>query len=95
MSDARDFDDELDDDLLDEEAIGDDAADLDDEESRIDRTRADYTGVDLGDEFQPVDAVELSEEGMLFDDPERITEDTERAPREIDPDDVGWDLDKD
>ena len=62
-----------------------------DEEKRtpFDRSRADYTGVDLADEFQPVDEVELDEEGLGLDDPEQPN----RRRAALDPDDVGWDLD--
>jgi hypothetical protein len=54
----------------------DDSIDIDelyeDEVSALDRTRADYTGVDLDDEFQPVDELELAEEGALLDDPDTL-----------------------
>ena len=73
--------------------------------TRFDRSRADYTGVNLSDEFQPVDEIELSEEGMLLDDPERLAvladgsddpDGTDAAPRAtLDPDEVGWDSDLD
>jgi hypothetical protein len=70
MSDARDFDDELDDELTADEESTDDL----DEEERLNRTRADYTGVELDDEFQPVDEMELEELGMELDDPDRLDE---------------------
>jgi hypothetical protein len=54
----------------------DDSIDIDElyenEVSALDRTRADYTGVDLDDEFQPVDELELAEEGALLDDPDTL-----------------------
>ena len=57
----------------------DDDVDIDDlfedEISDLDRTRADYTGVDLTDEFQPVDELELAEEGAQLDDPDSIERD--------------------
>ena len=57
----------------------DDDVDIDelfeDEVSDFDRTRAAYTGVDLDDEFQPVDELELAEEGALLDDPEALEPD--------------------
>jgi hypothetical protein len=57
----------------------DDDVDIDelfeDEVSDLDRTRADYTGVDLDDEFQPVDELELAEEGALLDDPDSLERD--------------------
>jgi hypothetical protein len=98
MTDADDgFDDDDDD---------EDLTDLVDEDldlTTLDRTRADYTGVDLEDEFQPVDEIELSEEGMEFDDPERLgtlpggfddPDGVDAPPRKsLDPDDVGWDTD--
>ena len=59
------------------------------EETELDRTRTAYTGARLDDEFQPVDEVELAEEGMLLDDPEHPS----RRRRDLDPDDAGWDLD--
>ena len=62
---------------------------FDDEESELDRTRTVYTGARLDDEFQPVDEVELAEEGLLLDDPEHPS----RRRRYLDPDDAGWDLD--
>ena len=36
-----------------------------DDLTEFDRTRADYYGVEVDDEFQPVDDVELQEEGMI------------------------------
>jgi len=68
-----------------------------DDETGLDRTRAAYTGADLEDEFQPVDEVELSEEGMLLDDPETVDGGRTRRSDDdsLDPDDVGWDLDQD
>jgi hypothetical protein len=68
-----------------------DGIDDDDEEkkSSFDKSRTDYTGVDLADEFQPVDEVELDEEGLGLDDPEH----PDRPRAALDPDDVGWDLD--
>jgi hypothetical protein len=87
MSDSGDFDD---DDLLDDLDIDDERAGIDDEETDLDRTRTAYTGVRLDDEFQPVDEVELAEEGMLLDDPEHPS----RKRRDLDPDDAGWELDK-
>jgi hypothetical protein len=84
MSDRDDFDDDQLDDL-DAELLG-----SDDEESELDRTRTAYTGAQLDDEFQPVDEVELAEEGMLLDDPEHPS----RRRRDLDPDDAGWDLDE-
>jgi hypothetical protein len=57
----------------------DDSIDIDElyenEVSALDRTRADYTGVDLDDEFQPVDELELAEEGALLDDPDTLERD--------------------
>jgi hypothetical protein len=57
----------------------DDSIDIDElyenEVSGLDRTRADYTGVDLDDEFQPVDELELAEEGALLDDPDTLERD--------------------
>ena len=92
MSDADDFDD-LDD--IDLAAERDDDLDVDDDEvvwdaeqTELARTRTDYSGARLDDEFQPVDEVELAEEGMLLDDPEHPN----RRPH-LDPDDEGWDLD--
>ena len=70
---------------------------LDLEETVLDRTRTDYTGAVLDEEFQPVDDVELAEEGMLLDDPDRIglDSDDEVAPSpSLDPEDVGWELDE-
>jgi hypothetical protein len=67
--------------------------DVSDDEGRassFDRTRADYTGVEPKEEFQPLDEVELDEEGLTLDDPEH----PEARPVSTDPDDVGWDLDK-
>jgi hypothetical protein len=60
------------------------------EESRFDRTRSDYSGVELDDEFQPLDEVELAEEGLLLDDPEHPG----KSAASLDPDEVGWDLDE-
>jgi hypothetical protein len=72
----------------------DEPVEFDDEVTALDRTRAEYTGVDLEDEFQPVDEVELAEDGLLLDDPERLGEGRDRLDAEdLDPDDVGWDLD--
>jgi hypothetical protein len=59
-------------------------------ETPFDRSRSDYTGVELGDEFQPVDEVELAEEGLLLDDPENPS----GRRTSLDADDVGWDLDE-
>ena len=59
-------------------------------ETPFDRSRSDYTGVELEDEFQPVDEVELAEEGLLLDDPEKPG----GRRKSLDPDDVGWDLDE-
>src|SRR5262249_41725151 len=92
------FEDDLDDDL------DDDAGDLAEPDlTDFDRTRADYTGVELDDEFQPVDDVELAEEGLELDDPERLAvlsdgaddpDGVDASPREsLDPDDLGWDQD--
>lgn len=57
----------------------DDSVDIDelyeDEVSVLDRTRAEYTGVDLDDEFQPVDELELAEAGALLDDPDQLERD--------------------
>ena len=83
MSDRDDLDD------LDDLDIDDDRAVFDEEESELDRTRTAYTGANLHDEFQPVDEVELSEEGMLLDDPEHPN-----RRRELDADDEGWALDE-
>jgi hypothetical protein len=88
----------------DDEAMDDDE-DLeeyaDDDLTAFDRTRADYSGVEVDDEFQPVDDVELDEEGMLLDDPERLAilpdgaddpDGSAASPQpSLDPDDVGWD----
>lgn len=73
----------------------DEPVEFDDELTALDRTRTEYTGVDLEDEFQPVDEVELAEDGLLLDDPERLSEG--RSPlggEDLDPDDVGWNLDE-
>ena len=78
---------------VDDDTPADDAAGLEDEESRIDRTRTDYTGAVLDEDFQPVDEVELAEEGMLLDDPERLSR-GQGGVAGLDPDDVGWDLDE-
>lgn len=70
---------------------------LDHEETAFDRTRTDYTGAVLDEDFQPVDDVELAEEGMLLDDPDRIglDSDDEVVPSpSLDPEDVGWELDE-
>ena len=71
MTDADDLDEDLPEADIEDDL--DDDADLegfgDEEETELDRTRVAYTGVNLDDEFQPVDAVELAEEGLLFDDP--------------------------
>jgi len=75
-----------------------------DDLTEFDRTRADYYGVEVDDEFQPVDDVELEEEGMRLDDPERLAvlpdgaddpdgSDAPPAPS-LDPDDLGWDDDR-
>lgn len=61
--------------------------------SPLDRTRAEYTGIEPGEEFQPVDEVELAEEGLLLDDPEALSEGHSQTDGDLDPDDVGWDLD--
>jgi hypothetical protein len=82
VTDASNADDDA------EELLG-----LEGELSPLDRTRAEYSGVDLDDEFQPVDEVELAEEGLLLDDPERLSEGRPPDRRGLDPDDVGWDLD--
>jgi hypothetical protein len=90
-------------DLSDDE-FDDDVNDAQDPDlTDFDRTRADYTGVTLDDEFQPLDEVELAEEGLELDDPERLAllsdgaddPDGVDAPRResLDPDDVGWDQD--
>ena len=107
MSDADDLDADLTEDLEDEldDELGDDADDtldglIDEEETELDRTRVAYSGVKLDDEFQPVDAVELAEEGLLFDDPAALGDepddgtDRARSAGSLDPDDVGWDLDE-
>jgi hypothetical protein len=73
--------------MSDNEALDNEA---DDAKTAFDRSRSDYTGVELGDEFQPVDEVELAEEDMQLDDPEKPG--GRRA--KLDPDDVGWDLDE-
>jgi hypothetical protein len=92
MTDADDFD-RLDDvDLDDEEEdldIDDERALVDGEETELDRTRSAYTGARLDDEYQPVDEIELAEEGMLLDDPEHPS----RRRRDLEADDAGWDLD--
>jgi hypothetical protein len=64
--------------------------DDEDRQSSFDRTRADYSGVEPKDEFQPLDEVELDEEGLALDDPEH----PDKRRSSTDPDDVGWDLDK-
>lgn len=104
MSDADDLDDILSDTVL-EDDLGDDLDDddedlaglADEEETELDRTRVAYSGVKLDDEFQPVDTVELAEEGLLFDDPAALGDEpddgTDRSGGSLDPDDVGWDLD--
>ena len=63
----------------------------DDRQSSFDRTRTDYSGVEPKEEFQPLDEVELDEEGLALDDPEHPN----ARHKATDPDDVGWDLDKD
>jgi hypothetical protein len=73
--------------MSDNEALDQEA---DDADTPFNRTRADYTGVELEDEFQPVDEVELAEEGLLLDDPEKPG----GRRTSLDPDDVGWDLDE-
>jgi hypothetical protein len=94
MTDADDLDDLDDlgdgDERDDLEDLDDAVLGLDEEESELDRTRTAYTGARLHDEFQPVDEVELAEEGMLLDDPE----DPRRTRQDLDPDDAGWDLDE-
>jgi hypothetical protein len=46
-----------------------DVEDLDDgQPTGFDQARADYEGIDLDDEFQPVDTRELREEGAELDD---------------------------
>jgi hypothetical protein len=103
-------DDDIDDDI-DDESDDDGENDDDDDENEdpfevteFERTQADWSGVTIGDEFQPVDEVELSEEGMLLDDPERLAvlsdgaddPDGVEAPRResLDPDDLGWEEDE-
>jgi hypothetical protein len=85
----------------------DDDDDLDDSSeddlTAFDRTRTDYSGVEVDDEFQPVDDVELAEEGLQLDDPERLAilsdgaddpDGTDGPPApSVDPDDLGWDAD--
>jgi len=72
----------------------DEPVEFDDELTPLEHTRTEYTGVDLEDEFQPVDEVELAEEGLLLDDPVRLSEGRSATGGEdLDPDDVGWDLD--
>ncbi len=100
MSDADDLDEALTNEEF-EDDLDEDLTGLEDEEeTELDRTRVAYTGVKLDDEFQPVDAVELAEEGLLFDDPEALGgepddgTDQARAAGSLDPDDVGWDLDE-
>jgi hypothetical protein len=68
-----------------------DGIDDDDEQekSSFDRSRTEYTGVELRDELQPVDEVELEEEGLQLDDPEQPN----RRRAALDPAEVGWDLD--
>ena len=93
MTDADDFDRLQDTDLDDERDdldIDDERAQAADEETELDRTRSAYTGARLDDEFQPVDEVELAEEGMLLDDPEHPS----RRRHDLDADDAGWDLDE-
>jgi hypothetical protein len=94
-------------DVYDHDEDMDDVEDLeeyaDDDLTAFDRTRADYSGVEVDDEFQPLDDVELDEEGMQLDDPERLAilpggaddPDGSDAPPEpsLDPDDLGWDDD--
>jgi hypothetical protein len=92
VSDFDDTDDDEDEDL--EELAEDDL-------TAFDRTRADYSGVEVDDEFQPVDDVELAEEGLELDDPERLAilsdgaddpDGTDGPPAlSTDPDDLGWD----
>jgi hypothetical protein len=92
VSDRSDEFDEFDDD--------DDENDDPDDATAFERTSAGYSGIDIGEEFQPVDEVELDEEGMLLDDPERMAElfdgaddpDGSNAPPRptLDPDDLGW-----
>jgi hypothetical protein len=89
VSDTDGFDDDLEDEQLDDFA--------EEEVTALDRTRADYTGVALDDEFQPVDEVELAEEGLELADPERLavlSDGADAPPRErLDADDIGWDED--
>jgi hypothetical protein len=94
-------------DFDDDEAMDDDE-DLEeyaeDDLTAFDRTRADYSGVEVDDEFQPLDDVELDEEGMLLDDPERLAvlpdgaddpDGVDAGPRpSLDPDDQGWNDDE-
>ena len=98
MSDPDDLDDVVDLDELDGVDLGESLDDLDidderiifdEEETELDRTRTAYTGARLDDDFQPVDEVELAEEGMLLDDPEHPS-----PRRDLDPDDAGWNLDE-
>ena len=70
--------------------IDDERALVDGDETELDRTRTAYTGARLDDEFQPVDEIELAEEGMLLDDPEHQS----RRRHDLDADDAGWDLDE-
>jgi hypothetical protein len=97
MIDAvSDFDDEIDDDDLEDNP--------EDDLTTFDRTRTDYSGVEVDDEFQPLDDVELAEEGLQLDDPERLAilsdgaDDPDGtdgpAPPSLDPDDLGWDTDE-
>ena len=77
MSDDPDRDtpeDELDVELEDTDELDelDDVDFVEEPTDGFDRSRTDYTGVDLDDEFQPLDEVELEEEGMELDDPELI-----------------------
>jgi hypothetical protein len=62
--------------MTDSDLPADDDVDIDDlfedEVSAFDRTRAEYTGVDLDDEFQPVDELELASEGAQLDDPDEL-----------------------
>jgi len=74
---------------LDDLDIDDERIVFDEEETELDRTRTAYTGARLDDDFQPVDEVELAEEGMLLDDPEHPS-----RRRDLDPDDAGWNLDE-
>jgi hypothetical protein len=93
-------DDDIDDDFDEDDDENDDPFDA----TNFERTASDYSGVTIGDEYQPVDEVELAEEGMLLDDPERLAvladgaDDPDGAdppPREsLDPDDLGWDEDE-